>query len=108
MTSNETLTGDRPAIAGAYPRCPGTPAGDGLAGSGTKGKATGRGRDGRGEAGWRTGRLADAPWQALGPGLAGRLAELTGPLPGAAFGSGLLPGQSTLGIAAVRPPAPRS
>jgi hypothetical protein len=43
----------------------------------------------------------------LGPGRAERLAELTGPLLGAAFGSGLLPGQSTLAIAAVRPPVPR-
>jgi hypothetical protein len=54
-----------------------------------------------------TDRLADAPWQALGPGLAERLAGLTGPILGAAFESGLLPGQSTLGIATVPPPAPR-
>jgi hypothetical protein len=72
------------------------------------GEATARGRDGRDEVEWRTDRLADAPWQALGPAHAGRLAELTGPLLGAAFGSGLLPVQSTLGIANVPFPAPRS
>ncbi len=44
-----------------------------------------------------------APLGAAGP----RLAELTGPLLGAAFESGLLPPQSTLGIAAVPAPAPR-
>jgi hypothetical protein len=71
------------------------------------GNATERGRDGRDEIEWRTDRLADAPWQALGPARAQRLAELTGPLLGAAFESGLLPSQSTLGIAAVPPPAPR-
>jgi hypothetical protein len=71
------------------------------------GTVTERGRDGRDEIEWRTDRLADAPWQALGPARAQRLAELTGPLLGAAFESGLLPGQSTLGIANVPPPAPR-
>ena len=71
------------------------------------GKATERGRDGRDEIEWRTDRLADAPWQALGPGRAQRLAELAGPLLGAAFESGLLPLQSTLGIANVPAPAPR-
>ena len=70
------------------------------------GKATERGRDGRDEIEWRTDRLADAPWQALGPGRAQRLAELAGPLLGAAFESGLLPLQSTLGIANVPVPAP--
>jgi hypothetical protein len=72
------------------------------------GKATERGRDGRDEIEWRTDRLADAPWRALGPGRAQRLAELTGPLLGAAFESGLLPAQSTLGIASVPAPAPRT
>ncbi len=72
------------------------------------GKATERGRAGRDEIEWRTDRLADAPWQALGPGPAQRLAELIGPLLGAAFESGLLPSQSTLGIAAVPFPAPPS
>ena len=71
------------------------------------GNATERGRDGRDEIEWRTDRLADAPWQALGPSRAQRLAELTGPVLVAAFESGLLPGQSTLGIANVSPPAPR-
>lgn len=72
-----------------------------------EGKATGYGRDGRDEIEWRTDRLADAPWQALGPDRSARLAELTGPLLGAAFESGLLPAQSTLGIATVPAPRPR-
>jgi len=71
------------------------------------GKATERGQQGRDEIEWRTDRLADAPWRALGPACAQRLAELTGPVLGAAFESGLLPLQSTLGIAAVPAPAPR-
>jgi hypothetical protein len=71
------------------------------------GQATDRGRDGRDEIEWRTDRLADAPWQPLGVEGAQRLAELTGPLLGAAFESGLLPAQSTLGIATVPAPAPR-
>jgi hypothetical protein len=71
------------------------------------GNGTERGRDGRDEIEWRTDRMADAPWQALGPSRAQRLAELTGPFLGAAFESGLLPGQSTLGIAAVPSPNPR-
>jgi hypothetical protein len=71
-----------------------------------EGRATERGRDGRDEVEWRTDRLADAPWRALGPGRAQRLAELSGPLLGAAFESGLLPLQSTLGIANVPAPAP--
>ena len=61
----------------------------------------------RDEIEWRTDRLADAPWRALGADRAERLAELTGPLLGAAFESGLLPAQSTLGIAALPAPAPR-
>ena len=72
------------------------------------GTATQRGRDGRVEIDWRSDRLADAPWQALGPARAGRLADLTGPLLSAAFESGLLPLQSTLGIANVPTPAPRA
>jgi hypothetical protein len=74
---------------------------------GADGKATERGRDGRNEVEWRTDRLADAPWQALGPARAQRLADLTGPILGAAFESGLLPAQSTLGIATVPAPSPR-
>ena len=72
-----------------------------------EGKATQRGRDGRDEIEWRTDRLADAPWQALGPDRSARLTELTTPILGAAFESGLLPAQSTLGIATVPAPAPR-
>src|SRR6266516_5503830 len=72
-----------------------------------EGKATERGREVRDQVEWRTDRLADAPWQALGPSRSARLAELTAPLLGAAFESGLLPVQSTLGIAAVPFPAPR-
>ena len=53
------------------------------------GNATERSRDGRDEIEWRTDRLADAPWQALGPTRAQRLAELTGPLLGPAFGQRL-------------------
>jgi hypothetical protein len=72
-----------------------------------EGQATERGREVREEVEWRTDRLADGPWLVLGPGRAQRLAELTGPLLGAAFESGLLPAQSTLGIANVPPPSPR-
>jgi hypothetical protein len=73
-----------------------------------EGRATDRGRDGRDQVEWQTDRLADAPWQALGPAGARRLGELVAPLLGAAFESGLLPGQSTLGIANVPFPAPRT
>ena len=71
------------------------------------GTATVRGQDGRDEIEWRTDRLADTPWQALGPARAQRLSDLTGPLLGTAFESGLLPLQSTLGIANVPAPTPR-
>jgi hypothetical protein len=71
------------------------------------GRATDRGRDGRDEVEWRTDRLADGPWLALGPDRAQRLAELTTPLLVAAFESGLLPSESTLGIAHVGAPALR-
>jgi hypothetical protein len=71
------------------------------------GQATDRGRAARDEIEWRTDRLADQPWRALGPDRAQRLAELTRPLLGRAFESGLLPAQSTLGIANVPAPAPR-
>jgi hypothetical protein len=70
------------------------------------GKATERGRDGRDEIEWRTDRLADAPWRALGPDRTQRLTELTVPILSAALESGLLPLQSTLGIAAVPMPTP--
>jgi hypothetical protein len=72
------------------------------------GTATERGRDGRDEIEWRTDRLADAPWRALGPARAQRLAELAGPILGATFESGLLPSQSTLGILTVPAPVPRT
>jgi hypothetical protein len=71
------------------------------------GQATDAGRQGRDEIEWRTDRLADGPWQALGPARAGRLAELAEPLFVAALGSGLLPAQNTLGVASVPYPAPR-
>jgi hypothetical protein len=73
----------------------------------SEGQATARGRDGRDEVEWCTDRLADGPWQALGPERAQRLAELTGPLLAAVFESGLLPAQSTLGIVTVPMPSPR-
>jgi hypothetical protein len=72
------------------------------------GSATQRGIDGRDDVEWHTDRMADAPWKSLGARRAQRLAELTGPFLGAAFESGLLPSQSTLGIATVPPPAPRA
>jgi hypothetical protein len=71
------------------------------------GNATERGRNGRDEIEWRTDRLADTPWRALGADRAERLAELTTPLLSGAFESGLLPLQSTLGIAAVPMPTAR-
>ncbi|MFI6482937.1 hypothetical protein ACIBH1_33750 [Nonomuraea sp. NPDC050663] len=46
--------------------------------------------------------LAAGPWQALGETAAGRLAELSRPLLGAVFESGMLPMVSTLGIGKVR------
>jgi helix-turn-helix protein len=71
-----------------------------------EGKATESGRGGRDEVEWRTDRLADAPWRTLGPDRTQRLAELTTPVLGAVLESGLLPLQSTLGIAAVPMPTP--
>jgi hypothetical protein len=64
-------------------------------------------RDGRNEIEWRTDRVADEPWRALGPGRTQRLADLTLPLLTRAFESGLLPAQSTLGIANVPTPTAR-
>jgi hypothetical protein len=65
------------------------------------GRATDYGRRRRDEIEWRTDRLADRPWRALGADRAARLAELAVPLWAAALESGLLPTQSTLGITAV-------
>jgi hypothetical protein len=72
------------------------------------GHATERGRDGRDEIEWRTDRLADAPWQALGAERAKRLAELILPILGATLASGLFPEHSTLGIRSVPAPAVRT
>jgi hypothetical protein len=72
------------------------------------GNATERGRDGRDEIEWRTDRLADAPWQALGAQRSQRLAELLLPILGATVGSGLFPEHSTLGIRTVPAPAVRA
>jgi hypothetical protein len=48
--------------------------------------------------------LAAAPWRALGPDKAARLAGLTTPVLVAVLESGLLPSQSTLGIDTVPGP----
>jgi hypothetical protein len=71
------------------------------------GQPTPRARDARDEIEWYTDRLADEPWPALGPDRTQRLADLTLPLLVKAFESGLLPAQSTLGIANVPAPTPR-
>ena len=71
------------------------------------GTATERGRDGREEIEWRTDRLADGPWRALGPERAGRLAELIMPILLATVSAGLFPEHNTLGIMTVPAPAPR-
>ncbi|MFI8370468.1 hypothetical protein [Streptomyces sp. NPDC085466] len=62
------------------------------------GAATPAGRELRAEVERRTDELAAAPWAALGPDSAGRLAELLGGPWLAAIGSGLLPSENTLGI----------
>lgn len=61
------------------------------------GTATDAGRRLRDEVERRTDELAAAPWRALGPAV-GRLAQLVAPITQTAVASGLLPGQSTLGI----------
>ena len=71
------------------------------------GVATERGREGRDEVEWRTDRLADGPWRALGPRRAARLAELMQPVLGAALSTGLFPAANTLGILTVPMPAAR-
>lgn len=65
------------------------------------GTATEAGRELRAEAERRTDELAAAPWAALGAEGRDRLADLLGPLWVEALGSGLLPGQNTLGIGKV-------
>ncbi|MFD8386043.1 hypothetical protein ACFV2X_47330 [Streptomyces sp. NPDC059679] len=66
------------------------------------GNATERGRQGRDAIERQTDELAAAPWRALGAERAERLAELVHPLLAAVFEAGMLPAQSTLGIAAVQ------
>jgi helix-turn-helix protein len=68
------------------------------------GQATYRCREGRDAIERRTDELAAGPWRAIGAGRTERLAELTVPLLVAALESGLLPGESTLGIGKI--PAP--
>ncbi|MGV9688086.1 SCO6745 family protein [Streptomyces sp. NPDC003444] len=65
------------------------------------GTATGAGRDLRAGIERRTDELAAAPWAALGPGEADRLADLLGGPWLAVIGSGLLPAENTLGIGKV-------
>ncbi|MCX5226684.1 hypothetical protein [Streptomyces sp. NBC_00233] len=65
------------------------------------GAATEAGRALRAEVERRTDELAAAPWTALGPDGAARLAELLGGPWLAAIGSGLLPSENTLGIGKV-------
>lgn len=65
------------------------------------GAATEAGRELRAEVERRTDELAAAPWAALGAEGRDRLADLLGPLWVEVLGSGLLPGQNTLGIGTV-------
>ncbi|MFF3319209.1 hypothetical protein ACFYV5_27400 [Streptomyces sp. NPDC003035] len=62
------------------------------------GSATDAGRALRAGVELRTDERAAAPWAALGPGPTARLAELLGGPWLAVIGSGLLPGENTLGI----------
>ncbi|MFD7320811.1 hypothetical protein ACFV9D_06920 [Streptomyces sp. NPDC059875] len=62
------------------------------------GAATDAGRALRAQVELRTDELAAAPWVALGPESTARLAELLGGPWLAVLGSGLLPGENTLGI----------
>jgi hypothetical protein len=62
------------------------------------GVATPRGREGREAIERRTDELAAHPWRALGPAT-GRLAQLVAPIMQSVVRSGILPRQSTLGIA---------
>ncbi|MDQ8707397.1 hypothetical protein RCO28_33755 [Streptomyces sp. LHD-70] len=65
---------------------------------GEDGTATEAGRALRAEVEDRTDELAAGPWRALGARDTGRLADLLGDPWVAVLGSGLLPGQNTLGI----------
>ncbi|AWL38888.1 hypothetical protein [Streptomyces sp. SM18] len=65
------------------------------------GTATDAGRALRAEVERRTDESAAGPWEALGEKGRERLAELLGPFWVAAIGSGLLPGETTLGIGKV-------
>jgi hypothetical protein len=62
------------------------------------GAATDAGRAGRDEVERHTDELAAAPYAALGAQVAGRFAQLAGPVTMAVVGTGMLPRQSTLGI----------
>ncbi|MFC6900268.1 hypothetical protein ACFQGX_33935 [Nonomuraea dietziae] len=70
-----------------------------------EGQATEEGRRLRDQVERMTDELAAGPWRALGAERAERLAQLSLPLLGAAFESGLLPMTSTLGIGKVQAPA---
>jgi hypothetical protein len=63
------------------------------------GKATDAGRSGRREVEHHTDRLAAQPWESLGGTRTARLVELLSPVFGTVLASGILPAQSTLGIA---------
>lgn len=65
------------------------------------GMATAAGRELRSCVERRTDELAAAPWAALGAGSSARLAELLGTYWVAMLGTGLLPGENTLGIGKV-------
>jgi hypothetical protein len=68
------------------------------------GSATSRGRLGRDHVERLTDQLASRPWQALGPGKTGRLANLVVPLMQTIVATGILPRQSTLGLRGSGPP----
>ncbi|MFB7611821.1 SCO6745 family protein [Streptomyces gardneri] len=68
---------------------------------GADGAVTEEGRALRAQVESRTDELAAAPWDALGPDGTARLAELLGGPWLSAIGSGLLPGENTLGIGKV-------
>ncbi|GGO94129.1 SCO6745 family protein [Wenjunlia tyrosinilytica] len=69
-----------------------------------EGRATEAGLEGRAAIERLTDELAAGPWRELGQRDTGRLAQLLGPVVHAVLASGLLPGESTLGIG--RAPTP--